>query len=262
MYGLKHAVVLALTLPLLAAPLLAQPTPNKPATPAAVTKDVDPLALDVLRAVAEPVEKAQSFTFKALVGEEELATNGQIVTFFHSVDVTVERPDKIHLVFRGRGQRVDYYGGDGSITMFSPDANFYTTMPAKSTIDANLTDLNAKGVDMPIAPFLRSNLYDLAAKTVTTGYVIGRVKIYDQDVHQLAFTAPDADFQIWVTGGENPRFVRAEIVNKKLEGKPRTTIQFVDWNLSPTVSADDFTFTKPADAIQISVMPETGGKAK
>src|ERR1700744_420936 len=31
MYGLKHAVVLALTLPLLAAPLLAQPTPNKPA---------------------------------------------------------------------------------------------------------------------------------------------------------------------------------------------------------------------------------------
>ena len=262
MYVLKHAVVLALTLPLLAVPLLAQPTPTKPATPAAVTKDVDPLALDVLRAVAEPVEKAQSFTFKALVSEEELATDGQIVTFFHTVDITVQRPDKIHLVFRGRGQRVDYYGGNGTITMFSPDANFYTTRPAKSTIDENLTDLNAKDVDMPIGPFLRSNLYDLAAKTVTAGYVIGRVKIYDQDVHQLAFTAPDADFQLWVTGGENPRFVRAEIVNKKLEGKPRTTIQFLDWDLSPTVSADEFTFTKPADAVQISVMPETGGKAK
>ena len=256
MYVLKHAAVLALTLPLLASPLLAQQKSTETATPA-VTKDVDPLALDVLRAVADPVEKAQSFTFKALVSEEELATNGQIVTFFHSVDVTVQRPDKIHLVFRGRGQRVDYYGGNGSITMFSPDANFYTSMPAKSTIDANLADLNAKDVDIPIAPFLRSNLYDLAAKTVTTGYVIGRVKIYDQDVHQLAFTALDADFQLWVTGGENPRFVRAEIVNKKLEGKPRTTIQFLDWNLSPTVSADDFTFTKPADAIQISVMPET-----
>lgn len=262
MYGLKHAVVLALTLPLLAVPMLAQQKSTQPATPAAVTKDVDPLALDVLRAVAEPVEKAQSFTFKALVGEEELATDGQIVTFFHSVDITVQRPDKVHLIFRGRGERVDYYGGNGTITMFSPDANFYTTMPAKGTIDANLNDLNAKGVDIPIAPFLRTNLYDLAAKTVTTGYVIGRVKIYDQDVHQLAFTAPDADFQLWVTGGENPRFVRAEIVNKKLEGKPRTTIQFLDWNLSPTPSADDFTFTKPADAIQISVMPETGGKAK
>ena len=156
MYLLKHAIVLALTFSLLAVSVSAQQKPTQPATPAAVTKDVDPLALDVLRAVAKPVEKAQSFTFKALVGEEELATDGQVVTFFHTVDITVQRPDKIHLVFRGRGQRVDYYGGDGSITMFSPDANFYTTMPAKSTIDANLTDLNAKGVDMPIAPFLRS----------------------------------------------------------------------------------------------------------
>ena len=89
--------------------------------------------------------------------------------------------------------------------------------------------------------------------------MIGRVKVYDKDVHQLAFTAPDADFQIWVTGGEAPRFVRSEVVNKKLEGKPRTIIQFLDWNLSPTVSADEFTFTKPADAVQISVLPERGG---
>jgi len=58
------------------------------------TKDVDPLALDVLRAVAQPVEQAQGFSFRALISEEELATDGQIVTFFHSVDVTVQRPDK------------------------------------------------------------------------------------------------------------------------------------------------------------------------
>lgn len=59
MYGLKHAVILALTLPLLAVPMLAQQKSTQPAASAAATKDVDPLALDVLRAVAEPVEKAQ-----------------------------------------------------------------------------------------------------------------------------------------------------------------------------------------------------------
>ena len=72
--------------------------------------------------------------------------------------------------------------------------------------------------------------------------------------------APDADFQIWVTGEPDARFVRSEVVNKALEGKPRTTIQFLDWDLSPTIPADEFTFTKPADAVQISVMPEPGGK--
>jgi hypothetical protein len=53
--------------------------------------------------------------------------------------------------------------------------------------------------------------------------------------------------------------VRTEIVNKNIEGTPRTTIQFLDWDLSPTVSADDFTFTKPADAHEIEFIPLSGG---
>lgn len=258
MYRLRYAFVF-LILSFLANYSPAQEKQTKQGT-SVQTKDVDPLALDVLHAVAQPVEKAQSFNFKALVSEEELATNGQIVTLFHSVDITVQRPDKVHLVFRGRGQRVDFYGTSGNITMYAPDSGLYTVIPAKSTIDANLADLREKGVDMAIGPFLGSNFYDHVAKAVTTGYVIGRVKIFDQDVHQLAFTSPDADWQVWVTGGETPRFVRSEVVNKKLEGKPRTIIQFLDWDLSPTVPADEFTFTKPVDAREIGILPVTGGK--
>jgi hypothetical protein len=224
------------------------------------TKDVDPLALDVLKAVTQPIEQAQAFTFKALVSEEQLATNGQIVTFFHTTEITVQRPDKVHLIFKGSGERVDFYGTSGSITMYAPETKLYATMPAKATIDDNLADITAKGIDMPVGPFLSSHLYELASKNLITGYVIGRVKIYDQDVHQLAFTAPDVDWQLWVTGGESPRIVRAESVNKKLEGKPRTIVQFLDWDLSPSIPTDEFTFTKPADAHQIEMLLPTGGK--
>jgi hypothetical protein len=257
MYRLRYALAF-LMLSFLTPYLPAQEKQPKKQTTPVQTKDVDPLALDVLHAVATPLEQAQAFSFKALVSEEELGTNGQILTFFRSVDVTVQRPDKVHMVYRGKGERVDFYGVNSSITMYAPDPKLYTTIPAKSTIDANLTDLYTKGVDMPIGFFLRSNLYDLAAKAVTTGYVIGRVKIFDQDVHQLAFTAPDADSQIWVTGGETPRFVRVETVNKQLEGKPRTIIQFLDWTLNPTFPADEFTFTKPADAHEIEMQPGMG----
>jgi hypothetical protein len=222
--------------------------------------DVDSLALDVLRTVTEPVEKAQEFSFKALVSEDEIATNGQLVTFFHTVDVTVHRPDKVHLIFRGRGERVDFYGSSGSITMYAPDAKLYTTIPAKATIDENLKELTAKGVDMPVGPFLSDKLYQLASTNLITGYVIGRVKVFDQDVHQLAFTAPDADWQLWVTGGETPRIVRVELINKKVEGKPRTVVQFLDWNLHPTLSDGEFSFSKPADASPIKLLQGTGGR--
>jgi hypothetical protein len=239
--------------------LFAQDKPG-PKSKATETKDVDPLVLDVLKAVTQPIEQAQTFTFKALVSEEQLATNGQIVTFFHTTEITVQRPDKVHLVFTGRGERVDFYGTNSSITMYAPATKLYATVPAKATIDDNLADITAKGIDMPVGPFLSSHLYELTSKNLITGYVIGRVKIYDKDVHQLAFTSPDVDWQLWVTGGESPRIVRAESVNKKLEGKPRTIVQFLDWNLSPTISADEFIFTKPADAHQIDMLMPQGGK--
>ena len=258
MCRIRYAGVLLLFCAL-AACLFAQDKPGAKSK-SAEPRDVDPLALDVLKAVAHPIEQAQAFTFKALVSEEELATNGQIVTFFHTTEITVQRPDKTHLIFKGRGERVDFYGTKGSITMYAPDPKLYTTIPAQGTIDDNLADINAKGIDMPIGPFLSSHLYELVSKNLITAYVVGRVKLYDQDVHQLAFTSPDVDWQLWVIGGESPRIVRAESVNKKLEGKPRTIVQFLDWNLSPTVSADEFAFTKPADAQRIDMLTPNGGK--
>ena len=167
MYRMRCLATLLLS-PVLCTCLLAQ---DKTATKAktGVAKDVDPLALDVLKAVAEPVEHAETYSFRALVSEEQLASNGQIVTFFHTVDVRVQRPDKVHLIFQGRGARVDFYRANGSITMFAPDEKFYTTIPAKPTIDEDLTALAAKGVDLPIGPFLNSHLYELASKSLITG---------------------------------------------------------------------------------------------
>ena len=246
-------------LPLVLLSILATCLPAQDKAAAAPVKDVDPLAMRVLKAVSDPLQQAQTFSFTALVGEEDLASNGQIITSFHAIQVTVQRPDKIHVVFKGSGQRVDYYNSGGSAFLYAPDAKLYVTLPGKGSIDASLDALRARDIDVPIGPFLRSNFYALAEKAVNTAYVIGRVKIFDQDVHQLAFSSEDADYQIWVTGGDAPRFVRSEIVNKNIEGNPRTTIQFLDWDLSPTVSADDFTFTKPADAHEIEFIPLSGG---
>ena len=263
MYRIKCvSVVVALALLTAICPAQDKPAQDKkttsPASPQA--KDIDPLAMRVLKAVSDPLENAKAFRFKALVSEEELATDGQIVTFFHTVDVTVQRPDKVHLVVQGHGQRVDFYTANGQTTMWSPDARLYTTLPAKSTIDEDIANFRTKGIDMPIAPFLRSDFYQMASKAALTAYVIGRAKIFDVDVHQLVFTAADADYQIWVTGGDTPRFVRSEVVNKKLEGKPRTIIQFLDWDLNPALDANEFTFSKPSDAHEITLLSIPGGK--
>ncbi len=81
--------------------------------------------------------------------------------------------------------------------------------------------------------------------------MIGRVEIAGETVHQLAFTEPHAEWQLWVTGGPEPTIRRIEIVNKEVSYHPRTIVDFSDWNFNASPDPALFTFKKPADAIQI-----------
>jgi len=93
-----------------------------------------------------------------------------------------------------------------------------------------------------------------------TGYVVGRAMLFGEEVHQLAFTEPGAEWQMWVIGGENPRVRRIEIIDKRTPEHPRITIDFLDWNLNATLSPDLFTFSKPPDAKEIEVLKQTARK--
>ena len=65
MYRIRYTVVL-LFLSTLVAFSFAQDKPGIKSK-LAETRDVDPLALDVLKAATQPVEQAQALTFKSLV---------------------------------------------------------------------------------------------------------------------------------------------------------------------------------------------------
>ena len=220
--------------------------------------DVDPLALQVLKAVTEPIVQAKAYSFHALVSRETMGSNGQVVTLFHVSSVTLQKPDKIHLTFLGVGKSVELFYTAGQTTLYAPDAKLYTTVTSPATIDAALDGLEKKDIFIPIRNFLASDPYKSLTDDLQSAYIVGRVKLFDQDVHQLAFTEPNAEWQLWVVGGDTPRVVRLEVIDKSKPDKLRTIVQFSDWNFSPDISATTFTFTKPADAKQIDMMPDTG----
>jgi hypothetical protein len=220
--------------------------------------DIDPLALQVLKTVTDPMFQAKAYSFRALVSHETMGSNGQVVTLFHVSSVTLEKPNKIHLTFLGVGKAVELYYNAGQTTLYAPDAKLYTTVPSPATIDAALDGLEKKDIFIPIRNFLASDPYKSLTDDLRSAYVVGRVKLFDQDVHQLAFTEPNAEWQLWVVGGDTPRVVRLEVIDKSKPEKPRTIVQFSDWDFSPNISATTFTFTKPADAKQIDMMPDTG----
>src|SRR5262249_52734133 len=55
---------------------------EKEAKPSTAVKDIDPLALQVLKAATDRIHNAKAYSFQAIVSRENLGTNGQVITQF------------------------------------------------------------------------------------------------------------------------------------------------------------------------------------
>ena len=233
----------------LASPMMAQTGGQKE------TKDIDPLALRVVKAATDPVKDAKAYSFRALVSRDLLGTNDQIITTFSTSEITVQRPNKLHIKFRGRGEPVEmFYDGSGKTVLYSASSKFYTTVDTPTTIDAALTDISKKGVNIAVRNFLESDPYQSLTEALTTAYAVGSVDLFDEKVYHLAFTEPGAEWQMWVVGGDTPRVKRLEVIDKSNPHHTRISVTFFDWDLNPSTSNDMFTFNKPADAKEIEML--------
>jgi hypothetical protein len=230
-------------------------TREKPAAPPDQQKDIDPLALKVLKAVTDPIRDAKAFSFRTRGIREYLGSNGQIITYFTTADITVGRPDKLRVDFKGRGQDVQFYHDGAQTVLYAPGPKLYAVIPSTAkTLDGMLEELEKRNVYLPAKNLLASDPYQTLVPDIKTGYVIGQVQMHDKKVHQLAFTEKDAEYQLWVTGLPDPRIQGLQVIDMARAHEPRAMIEFSDWNLNPQIQADTFSFNKPADAKQIDIL--------
>jgi hypothetical protein len=221
-------------------------------------KDIDPLALQVVRAAVDPIKDAKAFSFRALVSRDELGTNDQTITTFNTVEITLQRPNKLHIRFRGQGEPVEmFFDGSGKTVLYSPSAKFYTTVSSPASIDATLDAIAKRGVNVATRNFLESDPYQSLTDALITAYAVGTMDLFDQKVYHLAFTEPGVEWQLWVVGEKSPTVRRLEVIDKSKPHNPRVTIDFFDWDFNPSTNNDMFTFTKPADAREIEMLKLT-----
>jgi hypothetical protein len=233
---------------------LAQPTF------AATQTDLDPGALEILKAATGSVSGASAFSVRVRVARDRLATNNQILTYFNDQKVTVMRPDKMRVDIDGEHHDVQFYFDGKQATLFDPENKLYATQSATvKGIGGMLSSLEKRGVSLPMANLLREDAYEAAADGLLTAYIVGRVKMYGKTFIHLAFTEAGADWQMWIEPGDKPLPRRVEIVYK-VDGSPRIAMDFLDWNLNATPTSDLFEFSKPEGAQEIQFLQEKGGK--
>jgi hypothetical protein len=90
---------------------------------------------------------------------------------------------------------------------------------------------------------------------VTSGFYVGLHEVRGVKCHHLAFTRDDIDLQVWVEDSRSPLPRKLIITEKWVSGSPQFTALLSDWNLSPQLKKNLFTFMAPDKAQKIEFAP-------
>lgn len=215
--------------------------------------DLEPVALNALKTMSSQLQAATSFSFTARISREEPGTNGQMLDFMKTVRIEVQRPSRMRLETIGGRSDVDLWCDGKTVTLMPASGKFYTTLAAGPTLDATLEMLKSKAQNhTPLLPFLLADPYARLSDGLHTANEVGVVNDGNDQLLHLAFTEPDADWQLWLTGPNQVLPRRMAVIFKKIAGQPRLSVEFSDWNLNAEIPADAFTFLKPQGATPVS----------
>jgi hypothetical protein len=238
------AVVLALS----AAPALAATK-----TPAATSAKQDPEAKAILLKMADFLAQAPAFSVTIRSGYDAIQSNGERIEFGAKRRILLQRPDRLRVdVERSDGDRgLVLFDGKG-ITAFKADDNAYARMEKSGTVDNALVYLvRDLQMTLPLARMFHTRFPRYLENQITSIIYVEEDYLFDVPTDHLAARFADVDIQLWIAQGEQPLPRRVILTYKNAPGHPQFRADLSDWDLSPEVAADSFSFIPPAGAEQI-----------
>jgi hypothetical protein len=237
----------------------AQTAPSSAAPQAQASSDgqkpiMEQAALDALKKATTRIADAKSFSVKAFSSREVPSTQGQMLTFFDTVDVAVKRPDKLHADIRsGDNDLAVFYDGK-TVTLADPAQKFYAAAPAPNTLDAFLTEAAQKhSIRLPMADFLGSDPYAVLSKGLTNAYEVGPALIDGAATRHYAFAASGLEYQLWLDAKTDlPRLMSVTYLDATRA--PHFTIAFKDWSFR-NVADSAFRFSPAKGSAKIEFLP-------
>ncbi len=216
---------------------------------------VDPEADAVLKAMAEYLGTARTFSFHAEVTTEDVILTNIKIQTTASLDIGLRRPNGLYAEYSGDvSQRRTWFDGE-NFTLLDGVHNVYGVIPVPTSLDKTLKELRDKyGAKIPMSFLVINNPYTEIMEYVKYGFYIGLRNVEGTRCHHLAYVTENVHFQLWVEDGA--QFVpRKLVVTYRNEPEaPQYTAIFSDWDFSPRLAKYLFIPKIPADAVKIDFL--------
>ena len=249
------------------------PAKKKPAAsakpaPAAPKLQLEPKALEILKATSDKLAAAHTLSFTAVELFEHLTRQGAPLGYTAKYEVTLQRPDKLRVLKPADGPANGFYYDGKTMTGYAFAENLLAVADAPPTIDATLEKAyKLAGISVPFDDLIVADPYGELAPGLKHAYYVGQSNVVGGITTDIVAYAGDGVFvQMWV-GAEDklPRLVRAVYLDDPDE--LRHDLAITDWKLDEAVPAD--TFAPPSSAATAKHIPfadarqhaSTGAKA-
>lgn len=214
-----------------------------------------PLPEDVLQSMCRLLGGLQAFSLSAVETADRKLPGGQLVEEEYNRKVLVQRPDRLAAAVRGGIDRRFWFDGS-TITQMDRAEGVYGQIPYTGSIRGMLELLESKyAMRLPVAELVNPALYERLQPALEHSEYLGLAEVNKVMCHHLFFESADADWELWVSEGAEAAPAQLVIRYKgEQEGMRYRAVFKVEKNTG-AFPASSFTFTPPADATLIDVLP-------
>src|SRR5262245_37675453 len=172
-----------------------KPTPAKPAR-----YQLEPKAVEVLKAASDRLAAARTISFVAVEAFEHLSRQGAPLVYAHRSEVTLQRPDKLRVIQTADGPASEFYYDGKTMMAFSPDENTVAVTHAPPTIDAALEDIyRTAAMYFPFTDLIVADPYADLKPGLKHAYYVGQSKVVgDTTTDIVAYNGDGVFVEMWV----------------------------------------------------------------
>jgi hypothetical protein len=208
-------------------------------------KDLEPKAIEILKAMGDRLATAKTLKFTAITTYENPSRLGPALAYHTLSNVTLQRPNKLQVLSPGDGPASEFYYNGKTLVAYAPMEDLVAIAEAPGTIDETLKfAYETAAIYFPFTDFLVANPYGDIAGDLKTAFYIGQSQVIDGTTTDMVAIATDNVFaQVWI-GAEDklPRMIRA--VYRNDPSRLRHQVTFTNWQLDVPIPPNTFGSTR------------------
>ncbi len=213
----------------------------------------DPKAMAAVARMAQAIEGAKALHVRGEIEWDVLQPDGQTISFGGMRDLTLARPDRLRATVDLReGVRRDLYYDGKQVTLHDAGANVYATLAQSGpVVDVALLLGDRFGVPIALAEFLAPDLGAKLDAGIQGATFVGPATVDRVECEHVVLQVPVGGMQLWI--GKKDALPRRITIRYELaDGVPQFRAHLAEWDLSPKVADDTFTFEPPKGAEKIA----------